>query len=154
MERFPAWRRVAAARLAGAALWAGLLTTVAACQDPTSGPADKAEATVATLLQVCARGEGEAALDLLSPAVRSVFIEAGSTFAGCEAVLELGADSEVLAPQLFSEAVVGSVHVDDGYGTATVTAPDGNTSELELESTGDQWLVSNPQALEAAARTR
>lgn len=121
-----------------------VVAALAGCASSDSTLEDKAHATVSTLLQACAHGEGEAVLDLLTPPQREAVFAASSVHAGCEEVLGLHVESEVLAAEVFRAAVIESVEVNEGFGTATIRGPDGGTSELELENAGDQWLVSNP----------
>lgn len=139
------------ARAAGALAAAGLVAaTVAGCEPAspgTGGLAEKAESTVSTLLQACARGDGEAALGLLTPPARAALIGSDSVVAGCDRVLDLGVEHEVHGPTVFREAVVESVEVNDDLGTVTIRSEGGATSEVELENTGDQWLVTNPPLL-------
>lgn len=137
-----------AGRAAGALAAAGLLAAAVAGCEPdspgTGGLAEKAESTVSTLLQACARSDGEAALGLLTPPARAALISSDSVIAGCDRVLDLGVEHELEGHTVFGEAVVESVDVNDDLGTATIRAKSGATSEVELENAGDQWLVTNP----------
>jgi hypothetical protein len=124
-----------------------LVGAAAGCaSDPpeTEGLDERARATVSTLLATCARGDGEAVLGLLTPPAREEFIDAESVFEGCDRVLDLGVESEVEAPSAFRAAEVESVEMDEDLGSATIRAPDGESSEVELENSGDTLLVSNP----------
>ncbi len=138
--------RLARAASGPAAVTVAATALLAGCSEVDTDLDDKARSTVATLLQACSRGEGEAAVDLLTPPAREELIGAESVVAGCDRVLDLGVESELEARTVFAEAVVEEVMAGDGFGTATIRAPDGETSEVELESVGDAWLVSNPTA--------
>lgn len=135
-------------RAAPALVAAGLMAASAAgcgAEATVSGGLDeKAESTVSTLLETCARGDGEAVLGLLTPPAREMVIGAESVSEGCDRVLGLGVESEVEAPTAFRAAEVVSVEMGDDIGSATIRAESGESSEVELENSGDSLLVTNP----------
>ncbi len=121
-----------------------LALSLAGCPEAETGPVDTAESTVKTLLHACAHESAEAALPVLTPPERSRLVTAASVADGCERVLGLTIEGEVLAPEVFEETSVDNVTTDGGFGTATIRAPGGEASSLELESRGSRWFVSNP----------
>lgn len=134
-------------RLLVAALASGLV--IAGCGgEATAGEEEKARETVETFLESCARADGLAALDILTEPVRKQFLAAPSAVEGCQEVLAFGFAeplSSEEAKRAFARADVTDVRTgESGFARATVEAESGERTELELESSGDLWLLANP----------
>jgi hypothetical protein len=139
-----ATRRAALAALAAAVAAAG-------CGEvtfkSTAESKEQAASAVRTWLGACAAERGEAVLDPLPRPVRKEILAAPDVRAGCERIADLTATPEPTSDELrtlFEETKVEHVEVDGGIGMATLRAPDGRTSELDLETDRGRWQLSNP----------
>ena len=132
---------------------AGVATAIllAGCGDDTYGSShgtkEQAKAAVETWLGACAVEDGEAVLVPLARSTREMIFKAPEVIEGCERIADLTPVEEPSPEELtklFGGAHVEHVAVDGGTGTATVRAPNGRTSEFELEVDRGRWLLSNP----------
>jgi hypothetical protein len=118
----------------------------AGCEHRNPSPRDNAEATAETFLESCARDDPEAAVGALTEPLRAAFSRAGSTARACSRFLGVGDPSgneaELLAT--FGRARVSSVAVSGGSARATVAAPPGARSSLDLGFSAGEWKVETP----------
>jgi hypothetical protein len=116
--------------------------------DPAVSENDRARAVADTLLGACAAEDAEAALGVLTPPAREELLDADSVLIGCARVLglDLPPTSSLLAVQTLERSTVEAAAVEGGFGTATIRTPEDGASEVELESVGDEWLVSSSSA--------
>jgi hypothetical protein len=102
---------------------------------------------VHTFLAACADGRGVETLELVTPPVRPAFVEAGTTIEACGELLGV-TDAPQLDRQIFRQAAVEEVDARGGFATARVRVPAGPPVVLELESTGETWLIARSPALQ------
>jgi hypothetical protein len=111
---------------------------------------DRARAAVEAFLHVCSRGEGKAALEVLTDPAASEFLKGTSAVDGCQRILGVGvgepgadlvSEGEEALKRDFEEARVSGVDLRGGFGTATVEIA-GRSVEVELESKGDVWSLT------------
>jgi hypothetical protein len=118
----------------------------AGCDHPNTRPHDKARATAETFLESCARDRPEAAIDVLTEPLHDAFSRAGSPARACSRFLRVGDptkdDAELLAA--FRRASVGTVVVKGGLARATVAAPGGTRSKIDLGFSAGEWKVESP----------
>lgn len=107
--------------------------------------------TLETFLDLCAQGEGLPASEILNEPARDVFLEAPSAETGCDRILQLTPlgddveDSEITRSQardLFRKATIVDLEIRGGLAEAILRAKD-EESTVELEDTGERWLVTN-----------
>jgi len=130
---------------------AALASVATACGQVTykSTPESREEAAsaVRTWLGACATERGEAVLEPLPGPTRELVLTARDVRSGCERIADLSAVPEPTSDELrtlFEDTKVEHVEVEGGIGAATLRAPDGRTSELDLQTDRGRWLLSNP----------
>lgn len=128
------------AALVGASLLLG-------CGSSPTPEREKVAETAETYLQTCANQDASAALNVLTPPVRKKFLDAPSTVEACRETLgfELEPLQRVLARQVFEESRVVDVRLHGDYASVVIEQPQGKRSEVELESSGDRWLLADPR---------
>jgi len=123
----------------------GLLVILAlgGCGGTHTTQEESARGAVDTLIQTCAAERPNAVLEVLNPPARSAFVNAGGELAGCMDVLGVrlpGASAAEL------RAIhVGSVQANDLSATASLSAPGGVRSRVELEKSRGTWYVMSPR---------
>ncbi|HWC28377.1 MAG TPA: hypothetical protein VG474_17435 [Solirubrobacteraceae bacterium] len=134
-------RRLPLAALAAAALVAG-------CSDsPRISSTDNARTTTATLLSMCAQGNGPGVYATLAEDTRRRFLAAGSVLDGCEEILGLAERGNVAGADAFARARVADVQRRGDQATAVVRLGE-HSSTLTLLDTGMEWFVANPPRYE------
>ena len=107
----------------------------------------QAASAVRTWLGACAAERGEAVLEPLTRPTRKLILTARDVPSGCERIADLTAAPTPTRDELRAlceETRVEKVEVEGGTGSATLRAPDGRTSELDLETDRGRWQLSNP----------
>jgi hypothetical protein len=136
-----------ASRIAAAVAVALVL---AGCDAETSenGPVDKARSTTEAFLAKCAAKDALAVANLLTETTRATFIAAGDTLEGCSELTKLGGVGPPPEPselqRTFADATVEEAEVNAGFGAATIAAPGGLRSTIELEEVHGRWHIANP----------
>jgi hypothetical protein len=114
-------------------------TLLAGCGD--SGNDDAlAGGAVRAFLEVCGRGEGRLAQELVVPASRSVFVDETGTDAGCSRVLDLPDGTDL------SRAHMEDVDATDGAAEATVVAGHQRRT-VSVTLRRGTWLLEGPAPL-------
>ena len=118
----------------------------AGCDHRNPSPRDNAEATAETFLESCANDDPEAAMGVLTEPLRTTFSRAGPTARACSRFLRMGNPSgdEAALLATFRRARVSSVVVSGGLARATVAAPGGARSTLDLGFSAGEWKVETP----------